>query len=232
MDHQWHSQPVAELLNNQSVADMATGLSAAEAAQRLTRQGPNVLHKGQGVSALVLFLGQFKSLVIWVLIGAAIVSIALGELIDGSAILAIVVLNALIGFFQEYRAGKAAAALTRLAAPRARVVRDGHATMVAAADIVPGDVLLLEAGDLVAADGRLIEASALRTAEAPLTGESQSVDKLAGSLLAETPLADRTNMVFFGTSVTGGSGRALVVTTGMDTEVGHIARLLQSFQCA
>ncbi len=228
MDHQWHSQSVAELLSNQSVADIASGLSAAEAAQRLVRQGPNVLHRGEGVSTLALFLGQFKSLVIWVLIGAAAVSIALGELIDGSAILTIVVLNALIGFFQEYRAEKAAAALTRLAAPKARVVRDGHAVVVAAADIVPGDMLLLEAGDLVAADGRLIEASSLQTAEAPLTGESQPVNKSAGSLPPETPLADRTNMVFLGTSVTGGSGRALVLATGMDTEVGHIARLLQS----
>ncbi|HKX53950.1 MAG TPA: HAD-IC family P-type ATPase [Nitrosospira sp.] len=107
-------------------------------------------------------------------------------------------------------------------------MRDGHAAVVAAADIVPGDVLLLEAGDLVAADARLVKASSMRIVAVPLTGESQPVDKSAGSLPDETALADRTNMVFFGTSIWAGSGRALVVATGMETEVGHIARLLQS----
>ncbi|HKX53594.1 MAG TPA: cation-translocating P-type ATPase [Nitrosospira sp.] len=223
----WHSQSIEDSANVLAV-DLKEGLTDEEAASRLIRYGQNKLREGKPVSPLAIFIRQFKSVVIWVLIGAAIISIALNELTDGIAIIAIVVLNALIGFFQEYRAEKATAALKRLSAPRARVVRNGHATAVAAADVVPGDVLLLEAGDLVAADGRLIEASALRTAEAPLTGESQPVDKSAGSLPMGTPLADRTNMVFFGTSITGGYGRALVVTTGMDTEVGRIARLLQS----
>ena len=162
------------------------------------------------------------------LIGAALVSVALGEVVDGVAILAIVVLNAVIGFFQEYRAEQAVAALARLTAPRARVVRDGHAEVIAAAEVVRGDILLLDAGDLVAADARLVAASALRTNEAPLTGESQPVEKQAGICAAETPLAERHNMVFLGTSIAGGSGRALVVATGMDTEVGHIATLLET----
>ncbi|MBF6649776.1 cation-translocating P-type ATPase [Methylobacter sp. BlB1] len=204
------------------------GLTAEDARRRLERDGPNALRKAKGTSPLMLFLGQFKSLVIWVLIVAAAVSIALGERIDGGAILAIVILNAIIGFFQEYRASKAAAALARLATPKARVIRDGHATVVAAAEIVGGDILLLEAGDLVAADARLLDASQLRANEAPLTGESQSVKKQVGILPGDTPLAERRNMLFFGTSIVGGSGRALVVATGMNTEVGHIANLLQT----
>jgi Ca2+-transporting ATPase len=177
---------------------------------------------------LVIFLSQFKSLVIWVLIGAAAVSVALGETIDGIAIIAIVILNAIIGFIQEYRAERAAAALARLTAPRCRVVRDGHSVVVAATEIVPGDILLLEGGDLVAADARLFQASVLRINEAPLTGESQAVDKFTGTLPPLTPLAERNNMVFLGTSVTGGTGRALVVNTGMETELGRIAKLLES----
>ena len=163
---------------------------------------------------------------IWVLIGAAVVAVALGEVVDGLAILAIVVLNAVIGFVQEYRAERAVAALARLTAPRARVVRSGRADSIAATEVVCGDLLLLDAGDLVAADARLVEASALRSTEAPLTGESQPVEKQVGVCPPETPLAERHNMVFLGTSIAGGSGRALVVATGMDTEVGHIATLL------
>ncbi|HEX2518725.1 MAG TPA: cation-translocating P-type ATPase, partial [Castellaniella sp.] len=196
--------------------------------QRLHTWGPNELRKGKAISPLAILAGQFRSLVVGVLIGAALVSIALGELADGVAILAIVILNALIGFFQEYRAERAVAALARLAAPRARVVRGTHAEVIAAAAVVPGDVLLLDAGDLVAADARLVEASALHTSEAPLTGESQPVEKQVEICAPETPLAERHNMVFVGTSVAGGSGRALVVATGMDTEVGHIATLLET----
>jgi len=167
-------------------------------------------------------------LVIWVLIGAAVVSAALGEVIDGIAIIAIVILNAVIGFIQEYRAEKAAAALARLTAPHCRVVRDGHSLVITSSEVVPGDLLLLEAGDLIAADARLIQASVLRVNEAPLTGESQAVAKFIDSLSSETPLAERNNMVFLGTSVNGGSGHALVVNTGMETELGRIAKLLES----
>jgi Ca2+-transporting ATPase len=224
---QGHDQSL-EALAAELETDLAQGLTAEDARRRLERDGPNALRKAKGTSPLMLFLGQFKSVVIWVLIGAAAVSIALGERIDGGAILAIVILNAIIGFFQEYRAEKAAAALALLAAPRARVIRDGHAAVVAAAEIVGGDILLLEAGDLVAADARLLEAAQLRANEAPLTGESQPVEKRVAILPKETALADQYNMLFFGTSIVNGSGRALVVATGMNTEVGHIARLLQT----
>jgi len=223
----WYDRPISDL-TAQFGTDVQQGLTLHEAAQRLQQCGPNELRKAQAVSPLALLAGQFGNLVIWVLIGAALVSAALGEVVDGIAILAIVVLNAVIGFFQEYRAEQAVAALARLTAPRARVVRDGHAEVIATSEVVRGDILLLDAGDLVAADARLVEASALRTNEAPLTGESQPVEKQAGVCQPETPLAECHNMVFLGTSIAGGSGRALVVATGMDTEVGHIATLLET----
>lgn len=223
----WHNlsnTEAASLLKT----DLEQGLSVKEAKKRLARFGPNKIRKGKRFSALIIFISQFKSLVIWVLIGAAAVSIALDETIDGIAIITIVILNAVIGFFQEYRAERAAAALARLTAPRCRVVRDGHSVVIAATEIVPGDILLLEGGDLVAADARLIQAFVVRINEAPLTGESQAVDKFTGTLPALTPLAERSNMVFLGTSVTGGTGRALVVNTGMETELGRIAKLLET----
>jgi Ca2+-transporting ATPase len=227
MSDSWHDKAIDELAARLAT-DVLHGLSPQEATDRLAKVGPNELRRGEVISPLALLAGQFSSLVIWVLIGAALVSAALGELIDGIAIIAIVILNAVIGFFQEYRAEQAAAALARLTAPRAKVVRDGQAAVIAAAEVVRGDVLLFEAGDLVAADARLIEASALRANEAPLTGESQPVEKQTGICSLETSLADRKNMVFLGTSIVGGSGRALVVATGMVTEVGHIAELLQT----
>jgi len=223
----WHNQSITEAASLLA-ADVEQGLSGNEAKKRFVRYGQNKLRKGKRFSALVIFVSQFKSLVIWVLMGAAAVSAALGETVDGIAIIAIVILNAVIGFFQEYRAEKAAAALAHLTAPHCRVLRGGHSVVVTATEIVPGDILLLEGGDLVAADARLIQASVLRINEAPLTGESQAVGKFTSNLPLETPLAERKNMVFLGTSVTGGTGHALVVNTGMETELGHIAKLLET----
>jgi P-type Ca2+ transporter type 2C len=154
--------------------------------------------------------------------------VVLGEVVEGIAILANVLLNAVIGCFQACRAEQAVAALARLSAPRARVVCGGRAAVIAAAEVVCGDLLLLDAGDLVAADARLVTAAMLRTNEVPLTGESQPVEKQTGSCAPETPLAERHNMVFLGTNVASGSGRALVVATGMHTEVGRIASLLET----
>jgi len=222
----WHDRGLDEVVRELR-SHPATGLVAAEAALRLAADGPNELRRGRGISALAILVAQFDSLVIWVLIGAAAASVSLGEVVDGVAIIAIVAVNALIGFFQEYRAETAAAALAQLTAPRARVVRDGLAHVVPARDVVRGDVLLLEAGDLVAADARLVEASALRTTEAALTGESEPADKRTGLFPRETAIADRLNMVFVGTSVAAGAGRALVVATGMKTEIGRIAQLLE-----
>lgn len=222
-----HNQSVAELAVSLK-SDLRGGLASTEAARRLLTGGPNELRKGKRVSPLVILVAQFESLVIWVLIGAAAVSVLMGEVIDGGAIIAIVALNATIGFFQEYRAEKAAAALAQLAAPRARVIRDGHARVLPAEEVVVGDLLLLEAGDLVAADARLVEASVLRLTEAALTGESEPVEKYTAVLPGETAIADRRNTVFLGTSVAAGSARALVVATGMSTEIGHIAYLLET----
>ncbi len=208
--------------------DAQRGLSAEEAARRLAADGPNELQRGAGISPLAILAQQFRSLVVWLLIGAALVSMALGELFDGAAILAIVVLNAGVGFFQEFRAECAVAALARLAAPRARLVRAGRPVLAPAREVVRGDVLVLDAGDLVAADARLLESAELRLNEASLTGESEPVEKRPEMLPLDTPLADRRNQVFLGTAVANGSGRALVVATGMRTEVGGIARLLAS----
>ena len=223
----WHEKTPEDFVARLA-SDAVRGLSSEEAARRLERDGPNELRRAEGTSKLEILARQFQSLVIWVLIGAAGISALLGETLDGAAILAIVFLNALVGFFQETRAERAILALARMTAPRAKIVRDGRACVVAAAEIVRGDLVLLEAGDLVAADGRLVEASFLRVNEAPLTGESEPVAKKTGTCAAETPLAERTNMVFLGTAVASGTGRALVVATGMDTEVGQIAELLET----
>jgi hypothetical protein len=165
-----HAIPI-NALATQLGTDVGRGLSSPEAAERLEQTGSNELRKGEAISPLAILLSQFRSLVIWVLIGAAVVSAALGEFVDGIAIIAIVLLNALIGFFQEYRAERAAA-LARLTAPRAKVVRGGQAAMIAASEVVPGDLLLLDAGDLVAADARLLEASAMRAMDVGQTIES------------------------------------------------------------
>jgi Ca2+-transporting ATPase len=223
----WHNHDLNNLAN-ELASDLAKGLASEEVKRRLQRDGRNELRKSRTVSAPIIFLRQFASLVIWVLIGAAGISLYLGEKADGIAIITIVILNAIIGFFQEFRAEKAAASLARLAAPKARVMRGGHAVVCAADEVVAGDVLLLEAGDLVAADARLIDAASLRVNEVSLTGESLPVDKSIGSLPLDTPLADRINMVFLGTSIARGSARALVVATGMRTELGLIAQLLDT----
>jgi len=218
----------AELVAQRLGTHLASGLTALEAQHRLEAEGRNEL-RGQGsASALRVFLRQFRSVVIWILIGAAVLSALLHERLDAIAIGLIVVLNALIGFYQEWRAERSMAALRALSSPQARVVRDGAVVGIPAPEIVRGDLLLLEAGDRVAADARLIEADALRADEAPLTGESQPVSKLASRLASpDVPLAERVNMAYQGTGIVAGQGRALVIATGMDTEVGQIATLIQ-----
>jgi Ca2+-transporting ATPase len=223
----WHAKPL-DAVAAELGTDPLRGIGRDEAARRLGRFGPNRIESAKTVSAWMIFLGQFASVVIWVLLGAAAVSAALGELGDAIAIFAIVVLNAIVGFIQEYRAEQAVAALARMASPRARVIRDGRGEVLAAAQVVPGDLLLLDEGDLVAADARLVECSSLRTIEAALTGESTPVEKRTAQLVPDTPLADRANMVFMGTSVVRGTGRALVVATARQTEFGRIAQLLET----
>ena len=217
----------AALLRNLDVGPEA-GLDAASARERLGRHGPNALKEGRKTPAWARFLAQFKSPVVVTLLAATVVSALLGELIDAIAIASIVVINAVIGFLQEAKAEAAVEALKRLSSPRARVLRSGAAVSVPAEEVVPGDLLVLEAGDYVAADARVLLASQLSADEALLTGESLPVAKRAGVLVAATPLADRTNMLFAGTAISTGSGRALVTATGMATEIGRIAGMLES----
>ncbi len=225
--HDWYALP-EHAIAPELATDPVRGLSAAEATRRLAIHGPNELTQEAATSAFAIFIRQFASLVIWILIVAAAVSAAMGERVDAIAIVTIVILNAVIGFLQEYRAEKAVAELKRMTAPKAHVLRDGNAASLPASMIVPGDLLLVEAGDLVAADARLIEAAGLESNEASLTGESAPVSKTPAVCAPDTLLPERRNMLFLGTAVTRGSGRALVVATGMRTEFGKIARLIET----
>ena len=210
-------------------SDLKHGLSSEQAARSLERYGLNQLQEAKGRSPLSVFFAQFKSFLIWVLIVAAIISGFLGEWIDALAIVAIVILNAILGFIQEYRAEKSLAALKKMAAPLTKVIRNGELQQIPAQEVVPGDLLELEAGDHVAADARIVSHTPnFSVHEAALTGESTPVFKTSVILEdAEIPLADRANMVYAGTSVSSGKARAIVVATGMSTELGQIARMIQ-----
>lgn len=211
-------------------SDPATGLSEAEAAKALAEAGPNQLQGKKGPGPLSIFLGQFKDFIIWVLIGAAFVSGFLQEWIDALAIVAIVILNALLGFIQEYRAEKSLAALKKLSNPTSKVIRDGKHKVIPSSELVPGDIVEIESGDSIPADSRLIRVSVnFGVQEASLTGESTPVVKTVRALEEkDIPLADRANMVYMGTSVASGKARAVVAHTGMQTELGKIAGLVQS----
>jgi Ca2+-transporting ATPase len=222
-----HAQRLDDLLTSLEV-DRERGLSAREAALRLERYGANQLAEAPPEPVWRKLIAQFQDLVIWILIAAALVSGALGEWVDALAILAIVLLNGVIGFWQEARAEQALAALQRLSAPTGRAVRDGFLTSIAARELVLGDVIELEAGDSVPADARLIRAFGLTVQESALTGESLPVEKSSAATLGEdTPLGDRRNMVYLGTIVAAGKGRALVAATAAATELGRIATLLE-----
>ena len=223
----WYALATEEVCRRLEV-DAKAGLSSQEAARRLATNGPNELKEGKRISPLQIFLGQFKSLIIWILIAAGIISGVLGEVVDAIAILAIVVLNAVIGFYQEFNAEKSIAALKKMTAPQAKVRRDGQVTSILASGIVAGDIIELEAGDIVVADARLLAVASLKCIESALTGESDAVDKQPVRLdKDDIPLGDRANMVFMGTSVAAGTGQAVVVATAMDTELGRIAGLIE-----
>jgi Ca2+-transporting ATPase len=223
----WHALDTDDVVRRLET-DPVRGLSAAEVGQRLVRFGENVLEVAAVEPWWWKVLAQFKEPVIWILLAAAGIAAAMGDWADTAAILAIVVVNAAIGFFQEERALRALAALKRLAAPLAKVVRDGALHPVPARSIVPGDRIELEAGDQVPADARLVEAFGLRVQESALTGESVPVEKIpVGPLPEATPLGDRRSIVHAGTVVAAGRGAALVVETGMRTQLGRIASLLE-----
>jgi len=226
----WHAMSTEDVLKKLNTA-YQDGLSSEEAARRLEKYGPNQLVEKPRPGFFQLVWEQLKSFVIMLLVVAAVISLLLGEYVDAGAILAIVVLNAVLGVVQESRAEEALAALKKMAAPEAQILRDGHHTTVPASKLVPGDVVFLEAGSFVPADLRLIEAMNLQIDEAALTGESVPVSKNAAlKLESDIPLGDRKNTAFMGTTATYGRARGVVVGTGMNTQLGMIADMLQSVE--
>ncbi len=224
----YHSWDVAEVTRALKT-DLLAGLSSEEAAGRLEEHGPNELLETPGPTILQMFVAQFKEPLVLVLIAAAAISAALRETGEGIVIMAIVVLNAVLGVTQESKAERSLAALKKLAAPLARVRRDGATRSVSARELVPGDVVLIEAGDHIPADIRIAEAATLKAEEAALTGESVPVEKTRERLPREdAPLGDRTSMLYMGTICVYGRGRGVVVATGMNTQVGRIAGLIET----
>jgi Ca2+-transporting ATPase len=209
-------------------SDLERGLSQRQVEERQRTVGPNQIEDASTVRPWVLFVNQFRDFMVLVLLAATAISFALGETGDALTIVAIVVMNAILGFFQEYRAEQSVATLKALTAPMARVWRDGQLQEIPARELVPGDLIELEAGDRVPADARVVQATSLKTDEAALTGESTPVSKIPDPLGDPAlPVAERTNLVFMGTTVARGRGRALVVATGMATEMGTIAHLIR-----
>ncbi len=227
-NREWHRAQVVEVLTELGTSE-ERGLTVEEVARRTAEVGPNELAEGGARSVWLILWEQLSALMMVLLLAAAVISALLGDYKDAAVISAIVVLNALLGFSQEYRAEQAMAALKKLSVPMTRVRRDGEVREVSSRELVPGDIVFLEAGNFVAADGRLIENAALHAQEAALTGESEPVEKLTHPLdPADLPLGDRKNMVYRGTSVTMGRGVAVVTETGMRTQLGRIASMLQS----
>ncbi len=223
----WH------ILNNGEVCktlrvDPEKGLSDKEVNRRLVEFGHNALAVKKGVNPVFLFLGQFKDFMVMVLMVATLISGLLGEIADAVTILAIILINAVLGFVQEYKAERSMESLRSLAAPEANVLRNGTGLKIPASELVPGDIVMIEAGDRIPADIRWLKTSNIRIEESALTGESQPVAKFSQELNDEyTPIADRKNMGFMGTVVVNGRGIGIVTATGMDTEMGIIAGMIQ-----
>ncbi|HAH19622.1 MAG TPA: ATPase, partial [Candidatus Omnitrophica bacterium] len=241
MAKQWWHLTIDEVVQTLE-ANSSLGLASDEARARLQKYGPNQLKEKKPISPLSIFLSQFQDFIVWILIAAALVSGFLKEWVDASAIIVIVILNAILGFVQEYRAEKSMAALKKLSSPTSKVIRDGQHGVIASHELVPGDLIALEAGDNIPADSRIVWLTAnLSTQEASLTGESTPVLKAilplgkslpvspvaGGADRQEIPLAERANMAYMGTSVAAGKARALVCETGMQTELGKIAGMIQ-----
>ena len=225
----WHVLSVDEAMRELSSGP--NGLPAAQAAQRLQENGPNELQAAQRVSPWKILLDQFKNVLILILLGATLISLFLGHGIESVVIAVIVLFAVVLGFVQEYRAERAIEALRQMAAPTATVLRDGAELKIPAREVVPGDVILLRTGDRVPADARLLEVMNLQVEEAALTGESLPVEKHLKALEKDDlPIGDRKNLVYAGTAVTYGRGRALVTATGMNTEFGKIAKMLQDVE--
>ena len=223
---EWHAMSTEAVLKRLGCTE--DGISSHEAQRRIAEHGPNALREAKRRSRIAVFASQFTSPLIYLLFVAAGIAAAIGEAGDAGVILVVVLVNALLGVWHEGRAERSMEALRKLSALRARVLRDGREQLVAARDLVPGDTLVLAAGDAVGADARLLQCASLEAAEAALTGESLPVFKHPEELPADTLLADRSNMVYSGTHIAAGRGRAVVVATGTRTEVGGIARLTEA----
>jgi len=224
----WHSMKHEEALH--ALKSSSKGLTSEEAERRLREYGFNELEERKRVTALQIFLSQFKDIFVIMLLIATAISFMIGETVDAITIAAIVILNSIVGFVQEYRSEKAMEAMKKLTAPKARLLRDGGEVVKPAKEVVPGDIALLEAGDRIPADGRLLEVVDMKTDEAVLTGESTPVDKELGVVDEKTPVADRKNLVFMGTHITYGRGAAVITSTGMSTEFGKIAEMVQAVE--
>ncbi len=220
----WASVDVKDIYKQVGTSEV--GLSQDQVALRLKKFGLNELVKKSGISPLKIFLNQFKSLLVWLLIVAIGISVFVAAMIDAYVIGAIVVINAVLGFVQEYKAERAIEALKKLSAPEATVIRNGQHMKIPAKELVPGDILVLSEGDKIAADARLIQVVALQVNEAALTGESNPVIKEIKAIQGDLVIADAKNMVFMNTTVLSGRGLAVVVDTGMQTEVGNIAKMI------
>ncbi len=221
----YHTLKEKEVLEKLNTTEK--GLIEQEAQKRLKRYGKNELIKLRKFNALKIFVSQFLSFLIIILIVAAVISASLGHWLDFYVIIGIVIINSLFGFVQEYKAEKAIEKLKQMLVPKAKVLRDGRVTEIDSTNIVPGDILILSEGDKIMADARLISISSLKVNEAPLTGESVAEEKTLSMLKLDTSLGDRTNMIYQGTIIVNGSCKALVVATGMNTEYGKIASLVQ-----
>jgi Ca2+-transporting ATPase len=228
MSTEWHSMKKTKVLESLNATE--AGLSTEEAERRLKEFGPNELIERKGVTPLQIFVGQFKDVFVIMLLIAIGISVAINEIVDAATIGAIVFLNAVVGFVQEYRSEKAMDAMKQLTAPKARVLRDGTEMLVPSKEVVPGDIVLLEAGDRIPADARLLQVVDLKTDEAVLTGESTAVDKTDIVLDEKAPVADRKNSVFMATHITYGRGKAVITSTGMGTQFGKVAEMVQAVE--
>ncbi len=225
----WHSMEAAQVLKELNT-DLDRGLTQDEVGRRFEKYGYNELKREEKISPLRLFMNQFKNILIVILLVAVVLSVVIGELIDAGIITVIVIFCAVLGFTQEYRAERAFEALKKMLYPTITVLREGREEEIPAKELVPGDVLLIEAGDKIPADARLVEAHSIMCDEAPLTGESYPAIKEVKPLPGDVRVADRRNSVFTGTTVTYGRGRAVVTSTGMNTEFGKIAEAVTAVE--
>ncbi|MHA1755039.1 MAG: cation-translocating P-type ATPase, partial [Candidatus Odinarchaeia archaeon] len=225
MSEEWYSLPIDEVFRK--LGTTSEGLSKVEAKERLLKYGLNELKKTKRRSPIKIFLMQFTDFLVIILLVATVISFFLGEIIDAVVIAAIVIINAIIGFIQEYKAEKAIEALKQMAAPKSIVIRDKHEIEITSRELVPGDIIYLNTGNRVPADIRLFDCTSLKVDESSLTGESVPVEKNTNPIDVKTPLADRVNMVYMGTIITFGHGKGVVVATGMNTEIGKIAGMIQ-----